>query len=114
LGINELLTEAYYNELISESDGHPYVIKILLGEVAKSQRLVKIQRILAGNDEILDALFERTFVGLSKSAQRIFLTLCNWRSTIPQIALESVLLRDANERMEIGNAIDELERKIGR
>ena len=42
LGITDLLTEAYICRLIDESDGHPYVMKVLLGEVAKARRLVDI------------------------------------------------------------------------
>ena len=33
LGIDHLITEEYKRELIQESSGHPYVIKILLGQV---------------------------------------------------------------------------------
>lgn len=110
LGIDSLISKQYQNELISESEGHPYVIKILLGEVAKAKHLVKIERIIADSEEILKALFERTYNSLSPAAKRVFLTLCNWRSIIPQIALEAVILRSENERMDVLNAIDELVR----
>ena len=108
LGIVELLTEAYISRLIDESDGHPYVIKVLLGEVAKAKRLVDIQRIVATQDRILHALFERTFAALTPASQRVFLTLCNWHSTMPLIALQAVLLRPANERMDVMAAVEEL------
>ena len=108
LEINSLLTKEYKDELIIESEGHPYVIKILLGEVSKAGKLVKIERIVADSEEILKALFERTYNALSPAAKRVFLTLCNWRSLIPQLALEAVLLRLPNERMDVLNAIDEL------
>ena len=78
LGIHHLLSEDYIRELFRESDGHPYVIKVLLGEVAKVGKLKKIERIVAGQDEILDALFERTYESLSPAAKYVFLTLCNW------------------------------------
>ena len=107
-GITRLLTEVYINRLIDESDGHPYVMKVLLGEVAKAQRLVDIQRIVATQDRILHALFERTFAALTPAAQRVFLTLCNWHSTMPVIALQAVLLRPANERMDVVAAVEEL------
>ena len=45
LGITKLLSQNYKTELVSESDGHPYVIKILLGEVVKQNRAVKPKRI---------------------------------------------------------------------
>jgi hypothetical protein len=38
------------------------------------------------------------------------LTLCAWRTVAAQLALEAVLLRPANERMEVADALDELER----
>lgn len=110
LGITDLLGHSYIDELISESDGHPYVIKILLGQVAKERKAVKPQRIVANADYILTALFERTFESLSPSAQRIFLLLCSWRVFIPEIAVEAVSLRQDNERFDVANAFDELRR----
>jgi hypothetical protein len=110
LGIQNLLTSDYRRELVSESEGHPYVVKILLGEVAKAGKLRKVERIVADADELLTALFERTYATLTPVAQRVFLTLCNWRTTIPRLALEAVLLRPDNEKMAVADAIDELER----
>jgi len=108
LGIRDILTSDYRNQLIRESDGHPYIIKILLGEVAKAKTLVKVERIVASKDKILDALFNRTYASFSPAAKQVFLTMCNWRSAIPRIALEAVMLRPANERMDVEEAIDEL------
>ena len=110
LGIDHLLTDEYKRELYQEASGHPYVMKVLLGEVAKGGKLSKVARIVATLDDILDALFERTFSGLSPVAKRIFLTLCAWRSTVPRLALEAVLLRPTNERMDVANAAEELSR----
>jgi len=108
LGITDLLTEAYITSLIDESGGHPYVMKVLLGEVAKAEKLVNIQRIVASQDRILHALFERTFAALAPAAQRVFLTLCNWHSVMPVAALQAVMLRPANERMDVLSAVEEL------
>ncbi len=108
LGIEELITQEYRHDLFQEAGGHPYIVKILVGEVAKAHRLVNVERIVAGKDEMLNALFERTFSTLSPGARRVFLTLCSWRSVVAQIALEAVLLRPENERIDIENAIDEL------
>lgn len=110
LAIKHLLTEGYKTELYQESNGHPYVMKVLLGEVAKAGKLVKVERIVATRDDILDALFERTFSGLSPVAKRVFLTLCNWRSSVPLLALEAVLFRPVNERMDVESAVEELGR----
>lgn len=106
--ILNLLTPSYKNDLYRESDGHPYVIKILLGEVAKTGKTAKVERIVASKDEVLDALFERTYSLLSFVARRVFLTLCNWRSIVPQLAIEAVLLRPENQRMDVDAGINEL------
>jgi len=110
LGIRDLLTPDYVRELHEESGGHPYVMKVLLGEVAKAGKLAKVARIVATFDEILDALFERTFASLSPVGKRVFLTLCSWRSSVPLLALEAVLLRPINERMDVSAAAEELSR----
>ena len=109
LGISQELSTRYIDELIKESDGHPYVIKMLLGEAARSRNFNKVERILAGQDEILTALFERTYSNLTPIARRIFLTLCYWRSSIPEIALEAVIMRSSEERVDVQAAISELD-----
>lgn len=110
LKIEHLLTHENISDLIEESNGHPYVIKILLGIVAKNNKFAKIERIIASQDDILNALFRRTYNTLSFAAKRVFLTLCSWRSLVPQIALEAILLRDSNERMDVDDAVEELKR----
>lgn len=109
LHITHLITDEFETELINASDGHPYVMKILLGEVKKAGKTGRIERIIAGYDEILDTLFERTYERLSPTAKRIFLTLCNWKSLIGETAIKAVLLRPKNEEMGyISSAIEEL------
>jgi NB-ARC domain len=110
LGIQHMLTPRYRHELHRESGGHPYVIKVLLGEVAKAGKCVDIERIVAERGDILTALFERTFAALSPAGRRVFLTLCNWRSTVPLVALEAVLLRPNIERVDVEGAVEELVR----
>ena len=108
LGIANLLEEKHVCELVEQSEGHPYVIKILLGEVAKAGRATNIPRVLAGTDDILSALFERTYVALSPCSQRAFLTLSAWNSPVPRLALEAVLLRSTEERHEVERGIESL------
>lgn len=108
LNITDLLNYNFIEELITESDGHPYIIKILLGEVAKSGKTGKVQRIVAEQEKILTALFKRTFNTLSPAAKRVFLTLSSWNSIVPVIAVEAVLWRPENERIDVQGAIEEL------
>ena len=107
LGISKLINASYTTDLISESEGHPYVIKILLGEVAKENRAVKPKRIVATADRLLDALFKRTFEALSSAAQRVFLLLCSWRVYVPEVAIQAVALRPGAERYDVAAALDE-------
>lgn len=108
LRIEPLLSDSYINKLIIESEGHPYVIKIILGDVARSGKALDVRRIFAGKDRILEALFKRTYSSLSYPARRVFLTLCSWSSAVPSIALESVLLPEENDRLDVYKAIEEL------
>jgi len=108
LQVEYLITPKYRDQIFEESDGHPYVIKIILGEVADSKTLSKPRNLIAWKDEILDALFERTFATLSPVASRIFLTLSGWRSLVPQLALEAVLLRHPIEGGDPTAGINEL------
>ena len=110
LAITDLLDDNYVASLIETSDGHPYIIKIILGEVAKTGKATQVKRIVAEKDNVLDALFKRTYTTLSAAAKRVYLTLCSWHSVIPYIALESVVLRDDNESMDFDAAIEELEK----
>ena len=110
LKINNLLTDNYINSLIEESDGHPYIMKIILGEVAKTGKATQVKRIVADKDNVLDALFKRTYTTLSIAAKRVFLTLSSWHSVVPNIALESVVMREEDERMDFDAAMEELEK----
>ena len=110
LGIMDLLNLKFLDELYDESDGHPYVVKVLLGEVATHKGRRSVERVMADRDDILEALFERTYSSLSPAAQRLFLTLASWRSIVPRLAVEAALLRPENERMDVQLAIDVLER----
>jgi hypothetical protein len=110
LCIEQMLTTKFMNELFEESDGHPYVVKVMLGELAIGQSRVSLERVLAGRDDILDALFERTYSSLPPVAQRVFLTLSNWRSIVPRLAVEAALLRPSNDRMDVASALDLLEK----
>ncbi|MBW8198320.1 hypothetical protein [Flagellimonas abyssi] len=108
LGITNLITKKYVDMLYEESLGHPYVAKILLGVVSIEGKAGNINRIVASQDELLTALFERTYTMLSYAAKKVFLTLSSWRSTIPKIALEAVLSTTSDTKMDVESAIDEL------
>ena len=108
LDISDILTKTYKNQLIHESDGHPYVIKILLGQIASEGKIVSPKRVVANSDYLLKALFERTFESLDPASRRIFLLLSSWSVYIPQLAVEAISLRPQNERIAVSQAIEKL------
>lgn len=111
LGITGLLqgNGSWVDSLYRESGGHPYVVNVALGDVSRTRKVgQKFERIMASKDDILDALFERSFNRLSPDAQRVFFTLCRWRALIPTIALEAVLTRPSSERIDVEAALQHL------
>jgi hypothetical protein len=109
LGITEPVTTDLQDRLYEESGGHPYITKILIGEMLGNGHLVPLNR-AANRDAMLDALFERSYSALSPAAQRAFLTLCGWRSLVPRVGLEAALMRSDSEPIDIESALDELEK----
>ena len=105
-----LIGAAQREQIIEESNGHPYVIKIILGEIANTRKFGKPSNLIVRKDEILDALFERTYANLSPMASRIFLPLSGWRSPVPQLAVEAVVRRYGSTGGDPELAIDELVR----
>nr|WP_321460419.1 NB-ARC domain-containing protein [uncultured Cohaesibacter sp.] len=111
LSVEGLLQSRDRNAIIEESEGHPYIIKILIGEIADTGAYTRPSRIMARRDDILVALFERTFGALSPLAARTFMMLSQWRSTVPQLLVEAVLLRHAaEEAIDPETAINQLVR----
>lgn len=112
LGIEGLISAEFLEELFQDSEGHPYVVKIILGERSKVKNVKAFNKIITNREDILDALFERTYSLLSEDAKRVFFTLCNWRSVVPQLALEAVMLRSSSQEMKINTkeVINELSR----
>ena len=110
LGIDSLLDASRVDELVRESGGHPYVLKILLGEIASRGSYVAPERVIAEEGRLLTALFERTYSRLSPAAQLVFLVLSSWRSAVPTFAIDAALLFHVQERMRVSEAVDELVR----
>lgn len=108
LGISSLVTTQLMTQFTEESAGHPYVIKIMMGELAKKRDVRKVERVMASRDEVLTALFERTYSMLTPAAQRIFLTISGWRSLVSELAVEAVMIRPRNDLIDARKAIDEL------
>ena len=110
LNIPAQLTDAQEDGIYTDSDGHPYIAKVLLGEMATTGKRESLKHLAASSDAMLDALFDRSFETLSPAAKRVFLTLCAWRSVVPEVGLRAVLMRPSNERIDVERALSELEK----
>lgn len=108
LGISDLIGPAQVAELIESCNGHPYIIKIVLGEIANNRHYSRPAQLIARSDDILDALFERTFSNLSPAAARVFLTLSGWRSSVPRLAIEAVILKHGADLGDPEACLDQL------
>lgn len=87
LGIEGILDEGFITEIHEYTDGHPYVMRVLLGEIAKDKRRIPLKSLVPRRSDLLDVVFERSFNKLSEDARWVFLCVSNWRSAIPELAL---------------------------
>jgi hypothetical protein len=99
-----LLTDKVIDSIYDQTKGHPYVMKVLVGEMAKEKRYLSPVQVLSSRSDVAHAIFERSFAKLSDSARAIFLTVANWRSYISELSLLVVLgLRG----IDVDNGLDE-------
>ena len=104
LGIDSIVTDAVINDIYEYTDGHAYVMRVLLGEIAKDRRWVPLRSLVPRRGDLLDAVFERSFNKLSPGAHWVFLTISSWRSVLSELALLVVIgMRD----FDVEEALDE-------
>ncbi|WLS79492.1 NB-ARC domain-containing protein [Erwinia pyri] len=104
----EKLSQDNKDKIYRLSAGHPYIMKVLIGDFARKDTKGNMERLIAGSDEILTALFERTYSVLTPCAQRTFLTLSSWNSAVPRLGLESILMFSLEDALEVEKAVDTL------
>lgn len=91
LHADNLLTEAVIDSIYEQTKGHPYVIKVIVGEMAKERRYVPALQVINSRSDVATAVFERSFSKLSDSARSVFLSVANWKSYISELSLLVVL-----------------------
>jgi hypothetical protein len=91
LGVESLLSEDVKASIFEYSEGHPYVMRVLVGEIAKERRYVPAKSMLPRRLDIVNAVFERSFNKLSQDGRYVFLTVACWRSLVSELALLVVL-----------------------
>ncbi len=103
LGINTELVDPASPEIFEYTDGHPFVMRILVGEIAKEGKRVPLKSIVPRRVDLLNVVFERSFNKLSAAGRWAFLCVANWRSVVSELALLVVLGQrnlDAEEGLE--------------
>ena len=91
LGVAPIITDEVVEEIHEYTDGHAYVMRVLLGEIAKDGRWVPLKSLVPRRTDLLNAVFERSFNRLTPAGRWVFLTVANWRSAVPELALLVVL-----------------------
>lgn len=105
LGIGSVAIDR--DDLFRISDGHPYVTKVLLGEIREHPRR-KPKIALERREDLLESLFERTFDRLGEASRHAFMVLCSWRSDVPQVALEVAINGLEQPPIDVEEAIEQL------
>ncbi len=91
LGVEPILTNDVKASMFEYSEGHPYVMRVLVGELAKEGRYVPAKSMLPRRLDIVNAVFERSFNKLTDDGRNVFLTVACWRSLVSELALLVVL-----------------------
>jgi hypothetical protein len=100
LGIN--ITEAKANQMYIDTDGHPYIARMLISEMRNNP--LTSSRAIVDREELQNNLLERTFSRLTENASILFLLISNFKSSILGTAIKLAVFVDQN----IGNDVDSL------
>ncbi|OFV84991.1 MAG: hypothetical protein A2W26_04695 [Acidobacteria bacterium RBG_16_64_8] len=91
LDIEGLLTPETIESIYTDAEGHAYVMRILLGEMAKDGHYTSPKMILPRRADVVNAVFERSFNKLSAEARYLFLLLSASKLKMSELALIIVL-----------------------
>jgi hypothetical protein len=91
LGIADLMTPDAIDRIYAYTGGHAYVMRVVVGEMAKDGRYTPPAAVMGRRQDIVDAVFERSFNKLSESGRNVFLLVANWKSNVPEVGLIVVL-----------------------
>lgn len=91
LSIEGLMTPDVIDRIYAYTSGHAYVMRVIAGEIAKDGRFTPPKQVMGRRQDIVDAVFERSFNKLSDAGRNVFLLVANWKSNVPEVALIVVL-----------------------
>ncbi|MGB7232460.1 MAG: hypothetical protein WBD19_12360 [Candidatus Acidiferrum sp.] len=104
LRIEGIVTDEVIKTIYDYTEGHAYVMRIIIGEIAKEQRYAPPTQVIPRRIDIVNAVFERSFNKLSYAGKHTFLSIANWKSVIPELALIVVL---GQRGFDVEGGIDE-------
>jgi len=107
LSIEGLVTDNVISSVYDATDGHPYVMRVILGEMAKEGRFVAPKSLIPQRQDIVHAVFERSFNKLSPEGRWVFSLVANWHSAVPELALLMVCVP---RELDAESGIDECRR----
>ena len=59
--------------------------RVVVGEMAKDGRYTPPALVMGRRQDIVDAVFERSFNKLSEAGRYVFLLVANWKSHVPEV-----------------------------
>lgn len=104
LGIQALLTPEVMERIFESTEGHAYVMRLVAGEIASRGDVSGLSQVMTQRDQVLDAVFERSYARLSEAGRTTFLTVGNWKAIIPEVSLIATLGKRGFDVLE---ALDE-------
>lgn len=106
-GIAGLLSKDVLEDIYSFCDGHPYAMLVMIGEVAKDRKFTNPRVVFSKREDILQAVFERSFEKLSHGGRTVYLSCCSWNTGIPEVSLIAVL---GQREIDVEQAVQECQK----
>ena len=91
LYIEGLMDEETIQRIYDYTAGHAYVMRVVAGEMAKDGRYTPPAQLMGRREDIVNAVFERSFNKLSEAGRNVFLIVANWRAEISELGIIVVL-----------------------
>src|SRR5207302_1995190 len=87
LGIEGVVNDKVVQSVYEYARGHAYVMRVIVGEIAKEGKYIPPSTVMTQRLDIVDAVFERSFNKLSEAGRFVFLVVGNWKLALPELGL---------------------------
>jgi len=107
LGCEPAMTGDAVRRIWEHTGGIPYAMKLAVGQLGRGVALQQVVDAALADEQILDALFMRSYRSLSPGGRRLFLVAGNLKGDVPVLPVRAVL---AQSGFRFDEALDECER----